>query len=160
MCCRSVGRCGASEAMRAALGAQRVCGLRGLERILSSWLASSSLQAAQHGRWSEPALLLLWPEPALWIVFGRWSAQMNRAKRGDFFFQCTGVHYAGWQGINCGHKKALQGVNLAGLVGVAGGLDAVVLLDCCTEDFGMVGFQACYKVSHCLSCCGFICSKL
>lgn len=77
---------------------------------------------------------------------------MNRAERGDFFFQCTGVHSVGRWGITCGHKKAPLGSHLVGLVGVAGGLDAVVLLDCCSEDFGMVRLEACHKISHCLSC--------
>lgn len=85
---------------------------------------------------------------------------MNRAERGDFFFQCTLVHSAGWQGINCGHKKAPQGANLAGLVGVGCGLDAVVFLDCCSENLSVVGFESGNEVSHGLGGCGFICSKL
>lgn len=46
-------------------------------------------------------------------------------------------------GITYGHKKAPLGANLAGLVGVAGGLDAVILFDCCAKYLGVVCFEAC-----------------
>ena len=82
---------------------------------------------------------------------------MNRAERGDFIFSVH-LYTLRVRGLaSCRRKKAPQGVNLARLVGVAG-LNAVVLLDCCTEDFGMVGFQACYKVGHGLVGCG-LCSS-
>ena len=86
---------------------------------------------------------------------------MNRAERGDFFFSVYGCTLCGAGLASSGHKKAPQGVNLARLVGVGGGgLDAVVFFYCCSEDFCMVRFEACYKVGHGLRGCGFVCSKL
>ena len=89
---------------------------------------------------------------------------MNRAERGDFFFsvQVFTLRVLGLASCRmAGHKKAPQGVNLARLVGVeGGGLNAVVFFYCCSENLGVVRFEACYQVGHGLGCCGFICSKL
>jgi len=132
------------------------------EQPLRSWGAAGLWPARPRAQPFQLAILIVsslctlgrWSELACTV--GVWLAECADEPSGArrFFFsvyRCT----------LCRHKKALQGVNLTGLVGVeGGGLNAVIFFYCCAEDFSMVRFEACDKVSHCLRGGGFICSKL